>query len=119
RSRSKRSNDVSADVLLQYEAAALKNGFDPLNPLSPEAFRAWRNQFAEKDESVSRIILPGGDDALELKTIVKQPRETGDIVEADLTVRSRDWHPISQTIQTRTESGDKVFVVSELEFRVV
>src|SRR5439155_20865598 len=72
----------------------------------------------EKDESVSRINLPNGADALELKTVIKQPRDPGDIVEAGLTVRSADWHAVSQTIRTNAKDAIKVFVVSELEFRV-
>ncbi|MDQ3181464.1 MAG: hypothetical protein M3Q33_13205, partial [Acidobacteriota bacterium] len=112
-------NDEDAGILDEYEAAMTRNGFDALKPLSSEIYQLWRNRSTDKNERVSQTKLADGANGFELTTIIGEPREIGEITQASLIVRQTDWHIISQSIQIKTESGDKIFEVSELEFYVL
>lgn len=118
--RNKKSFHTPATFSNDFEEVLERSGFDRLDPLSSESFEVWRNSLAEKEEKVSLISLPDGNNVFTLQTTVKQKQVVGEITQATLIIRERDWHPVSKKIQIKSADGeDKILEISELEFNVV
>ncbi|HXG64160.1 MAG TPA: zf-HC2 domain-containing protein [Blastocatellia bacterium] len=106
-------------VLAELEQLLRASHMDPLRPLSPAAYRAWRDSLGQKREEVTRSHLAGGVAALTLRTTPLDPVAVGQIAEAELVVRARDWHPIEQRLRVRAAGGDQVYELTEVAFEVV
>jgi hypothetical protein len=106
-------------VLAELEQVLQANHLDPQRPLSPVSYQAWRNSLDQKNDEVTRAQLPGGLEALTLRTVPTGQVGIGQIAEAVLVVRAKDWHPVEQRLRVRSEEGDRVYELSETSFEVV
>ncbi|MGE0131711.1 MAG: hypothetical protein AB7U82_26815 [Blastocatellales bacterium] len=89
------------------------------SPLSVSEFSAWRNAAQIQTESVGKTALPDGTEALRLVTVVASPRAAHQIVESELIVRARDWHPVSESLKTLGAAGTEEYEFTEAAYLVV
>jgi hypothetical protein len=89
------------------------------SPLSISEFSAWRNAAQIETESVSKVVSPDGGGALRLFTVVASPYTANQIVESELVVRARDWHPVSERLKARTSTGTEEFEFTEATYEVM
>jgi DNA-directed RNA polymerase specialized sigma24 family protein len=68
-------------------------GVDWDDPLSPVAYRDWRNRELLQNDSVQSV----GDNLLTLTTKVND----GEVISESLTVRASDFHPVGKTVRLR------------------
>lgn len=106
-------------VLAELEQVLRANHLDPQRPLSATSYQAWRNSLGQKQEEVTRTLLPDGLKALTLRTTPAGQVGVGQIAEAALVVRAKDWHPVEQRLRVRSEGGDRVYELTETVFEVV
>lgn len=100
--------------------SALKaNGMDYHRPLSIGAFQEWRNSLPGKKESVEKSRLSSGLDLLTLTVGIPDAVKPGQISEASLIVRARDWHPIEQRLSVKSTEGESEYDVVETDFEVL
>ncbi len=79
------------------------------SPLSGAEFSAWRKAAHIQTESVSETALPDGIEALRLRTVIASPHNINQIIESELVVRARDWHPVSERLKTLTSAGTEEY----------
>lgn len=108
----------SLSVLRELERIFQLNRMDARRPLSSDAYRAWRDSLADKREEVMRSQL-GGQNVLSLKTTNMRASEAWRIIEATLTVRASDWHPIKQRLRVRTGDGEREYELTETSFDIL
>jgi hypothetical protein len=70
------------------------------DPLSPGSYSAWHNSLREKHDEVTAA----GDDFLTLKTTTPE----GPIAQAQITVRTADFHPVAEDILLQDTSEVEV-----------
>jgi len=94
------------------------NRMNPESPLSVASFQAWRQSLAAKREEVSRSQTEMGE-ALTLRVSTNADRAIGQIIEASLVVRGRDWHPQAQLLKVRGEKEIREYELSETAYEVI
>jgi hypothetical protein len=92
---------------------------DRQSPLSVAEFSAWRRATRIRTESVSETTLPDGSEALRLRTVIASPHSANQIVESELVVRARDWHPVSERMTALTSAGTEEYEFTEEAYLVV
>jgi DNA-directed RNA polymerase specialized sigma24 family protein len=81
----------ASDAKLKAKLAGV--GVDWDDPLSPVAYRDWRNrEFIQSDS-----VQSAGDNLLTLTTNVND----GEVISESLTVRASDFHPVGKTVRLR------------------
>jgi anti-sigma factor RsiW len=122
------SGDVSKPTLQQaarnpviddLTQALLANHMDPQRPLSAASFQSWHNTLQHQRDEVTRSKLPGGVDALTLRTVPASPVNAGQIGEAMFIVRAKDWQPSQLRLSVHTESGDRIYELTEVVSEVL
>ncbi|MFN7934190.1 MAG: hypothetical protein U0R19_12740 [Bryobacteraceae bacterium] len=98
-------------LIEEVRSALARNGFDADRPLSAAAYSSWRRSIQPAGESVDRR-----DTGFELRTT--RAAERG-LVEASMTFRPSDFHPIAQRLTVRTDSGPELYELREMDLRVV
>ncbi len=98
------------DELAQLLAA---NHMDPQRPLSAASYQLWHNTLQRQQDEVTRSKLPGGIDALTLRTIPASPVNVGQIAEAVFIVRAKDWEPSELRLNVRAETGNRIYELAE------
>lgn len=78
------------------------------NPLSPANFMVWRNSISQKQDEVTQV----GEKFMTLKTTALE----GPIMEAGLTVRTQDFHPVAEYVRL---DGTQQVEVKELTWEVI
>lgn len=106
-------------AVAELEQILKANHLDARQPLSPASYQSWRNTLGQKSEEVARTLLPDNLEALTLRTIPTGQVGVGQIAEAALVVRARDWHPIEQHLRVRGEGKDRIYELTETAFQVV
>ncbi|MCI0625259.1 MAG: hypothetical protein L0387_27050 [Acidobacteria bacterium] len=106
------------DWIVVLDQVLLTNRMDRLRPMSPAGYQAWRQSLSTADESVSKTQLPDGSEAMKLRTSATA-KEKGRVVEAELTVRVQDWHPVEQHLLVYDESGGSSYRFVELDSQVL
>ena len=96
-----------------------RNGLDADRPLSSANYKTWRDSLADKIETVEKTTVSTDVNALKLTTAVNAERRDGEITRASLTVRSGDFHAVSQSIEFRGGDETHAIDIAELDFRVV
>jgi RNA polymerase sigma factor (sigma-70 family) len=81
----------ASDAKLKAKLAGA--GVDWDDPLSPVAYRDWRNRELIRNDSVQSA----GDNLLTLTTNVND----GEVISESLTVRASDFHPVGKTVKLR------------------
>jgi len=108
-----------SSLLVEFGQVLEANGMDPRSPLSCASFMAWRKSLTNKDERVQEMRLATGRAAFVLRTLAGGELRAGEIVEADLTVRGDDWHPVSEQLRVRAAGEDRIYDLVETDFEVV
>jgi hypothetical protein len=106
-------------VLQELEAILRDNGISHHNPLAPANYASWQKSVRHRSEKVQETLLPDGQKALTLKTAATGPFEMNDIVEAELVVRTSDWHPVTQRLEVQGERGVRDYELREMDFAVL
>lgn len=100
--------EASAIGEAQFKAAYSKSSLDWNAPLDVEAYRHWR---ATRPASSDRVVRLG-DDQLMLETTYS----TGPVTEADLTIRTADYHAVKESIRLQDNSEIEI---AELSYDVI
>lgn len=98
-------------LIEEVRRALSRSGFDADRPLSAVAYASWRRGIQPFRESVERR-----DAGFEVRTV--RDAERG-LIEASLTLRSGDFHPIAQQLTIRTDSGPELYELREMDLRIV
>ncbi|MCI0623695.1 MAG: zf-HC2 domain-containing protein [Acidobacteria bacterium] len=106
-------------ILAELEQIFETNHMDGRRPLSPSAYEGWRRSIQYASEEVIETRLPEGDKALTLKTAATGPFSLNAIVEAELVIRSEDWHPVEQRVQVQGKTGVRSYELAETAYQVV
>ncbi|MBS1823675.1 MAG: hypothetical protein JST93_00010 [Acidobacteria bacterium] len=91
--------------------ALAQSGFDADRPLSAVDYASWRRKIQNAGESADH-----GAAGIEVRTT--RAAERG-LVEASLTLRPDDYHPIAQRLTLRTDSGPELYELREMDLQVV
>jgi anti-sigma factor RsiW len=89
------------------------NHMDPQRPLSAASYQSWHNTLQRQRDEVTRSKLPGGVDALTLRTVPASPVNVGQIAEAVFIVRANDWLPSELRLSVHAEAGNRVYELTE------
>ena len=111
--------DRPSVLLAELQAVFDQNGYDPKNPLSSENHERWRNSLTNRSEEVVQTSLPAGDAALVVKTEAPGPHSAQSIIQAELVVRTDDWHPVEQRLRVQGPEGVLDYELTERTFEVV
>lgn len=103
----------STDILQELSAILQKNRMNPQQPLSPESFKSWYNGLSDKTDEITE------NESLTLKITNNKISFEGEICEAILKFRPNDYHPYNQILKVKTNNGEKIFEISEVNFEVV
>jgi hypothetical protein len=109
------AGDVVNDLARVLEA----NHMDPRRPLSAASYQSWHNTLQRQQDEVTGTKLPGGLDALKLRTVPAAPFNIGQIVEADFVVRTSDWQPVELRMNVAAEGGNRIYELTESISEVV
>jgi hypothetical protein len=107
-----------AALLTELTEVLRANQMNPQQPLSPISFQAWRQSLTARREEVSRLQTEAGE-MLRLRVLPVAEPFVGQIIEASLVVRVRDWHPLEQTLKVQRENEIRDYELSETEYEVV
>jgi hypothetical protein len=94
------------------------NRMNPQQPLSAASFETWRQSLAAKREEISRSQTEAGE-TLTLRVSADAEIAAGQIAEASLVVRGRDWRPQAQSLKVRGENEIREYEVSETAYEVI
>lgn len=94
------------------------NRMNPQQPLSAASFQTWRQSLAAKHEEVSRSQTEAGE-TLTLRVSAVAEIAVGQITEASLVVRGRDWRPQAQSLKVRGENEIREYELSETAYEVI
>jgi hypothetical protein len=112
-------NEQASLLLAELQAIFRQNGYDANNPLSSEGHERWRNSLTSRTEEVVETSLPAGDAALVVKTEAAGPHLPQSIIQAELVVRTGDWHPVEQRLQVQGHEQVFDYEITERSFEVV
>jgi hypothetical protein len=89
------------------------------HPLSPDNFAAWAEAIPNRSEEALQAKLANGDEAFVLRVSGQGLVPQDGIMNAELTVRKRDWQPVEQRLQVKTADGTTSYILDKLAFKVV
>lgn len=108
------AQEVPRNAVINELAQVLAaNHMDPQRPLSAASYQTWHNTLQHQQDEVTRSKLPGGVDALTLRTLPASPVNVGQIAEAVFIVRAKDWQPSELRLNVHSESGSRIYEVTE------
>ncbi len=115
-----RESPESGDAALASELMEVlrANRMNPQQPLSAASFETWRQSLAAKREEVSHSQTEAGE-TLTLRVSAVAETAVGQITEASLVVRGRDWRPQAQSLKVRGESEIREYELSETAYEVI
>lgn len=101
-----------SNVAAEDERAAAddfdRSSFSWDDPLSPEMYSKWRERISQKQDSVTQ--RNAGEVRLDTKA------GTGPVVQASLTLRAADYHPIAEELRLRDNTHIEV---AEISYEIV
>lgn len=106
-------------LLTDLDHVLRANRMDPQHPLTATSFQSWRDSLGQKQDEITRTKLPGDIDTLTLRTAPTGEVRVGQITEAVLVVRARDWHPGELHLRIRAEGEDREYELVETAFEVL
>ena len=95
----RRETDQGA-LLTELTEVLRANRMNPEQPLSAASFEMWRQSLVVKREDISHLQTDAGQ-ALTLRVLPASEPAVGQIIEASLVVRARDWHPLAQSLKVQ------------------
>lgn len=108
-----RAQEVRNLVISELAQVLAVNHMDPQRPLSAASYQSWHNTLQRQQDEITRSKLPGGGDALTLRTVPASPVNVGQIAEAVFIVRAKDWLPSELRLSVRAEAGNRVYELTE------
>lgn len=116
----KEGSEPDAPELLADLTQILRlNNMDPENPLGAASFGAWRDSLESKNEEVVKSTSNDGADIFVLHTTPLGNINTGQIAEAELSVRAHDWNPVNLKIKIKEANDIRTFELTEQTTEVV
>ncbi len=109
---------VEAALVMELTEVLRANRMDPQRPLSPASFEAWRQSLAAKSEEVSSSQTEAGE-MLTLRVLSLAAPSAGQIIEASLVVRARDWRLLAQSLKVRGENEIREYELNETTYDVI
>jgi len=106
------------DVVTDLEQILKANKYEP-PPLSIVGFKAWRGTLANKSDSVEKLTLQDGVEALKLTTETASRIDQNQLIASVLTVRAGDYHPLEQVFRVLNGAEVQEFEVRESSFAVM
>ncbi|MCI0392506.1 MAG: zf-HC2 domain-containing protein [Acidobacteria bacterium] len=94
------------------------NRMNPQQPLSAASFQTWRQSLVAKREEISRSQTEAGE-TLTLRVSAVAEIAVGQITEASLVVRGRDWRPQAQSLKVRGENEIREYELSETAYEMI
>jgi anti-sigma factor RsiW len=94
------------------------NHMDCWRPLAVASYASWTKYLGRVSEEVRETRLPSGEQAYVLIAAPAGPFETHDISKTELTIRSRDWHPLKQRLEFQEGNNVESLDLTELAFSV-
>jgi len=113
------SEEPAPALLTELERVFQTNHLDARRPLSATGYADWRKTIRLESETVAEIALPDQSRGLKLTTVVAGPRVAGVIIEASLTVRRADWHPVAEHLKVQGENEIREYELSETAYEVM
>ncbi len=86
--------------------------------LSPSACNAWRERLRDKQDLVKFGRLADGSAVVVVKTFTRDVPSVGSIIEAGLVLRTRDWHPVEQSLRVQGQGEVREFGLSEVAIEI-
>ena len=111
--------ETMGDVINELAHVLEANHMDPLRPLSAASYQSWHNTLQHQQDKVIGTKLPGGLNALKLRTVPAAPLNIGQIVEAEFVVRASDWQPVELRMDVAAEGGNRIYELTESSSEVV
>jgi hypothetical protein len=109
---------AAAEPVRELESILCANGMTTTRPLSAAVFREWRGRVTNATDAIQRSALDDGREAMVLRTSVADANPLR-IQEAELVVRTEDWHPLVQRFVVQAAAGLMTYELRELAFEVV
>jgi len=118
------TNDInkhqpSSGLLAELQTVFRENGYDVEEPLSSKNHERWRQSLKNSSEEVVETALPAGGAALVVKTGAAGPYPAHSIIQAELVVRTGDWHPVEQRLRVQGKERVLDYEIKERTFEVV
>jgi len=107
------AQEVRNVVIGELAQVLAANHMDPQRPLSAASYQSWHNTLQRQQDEVTRSKLPGGVDAVMLRTVPASPVNVGQIAEAVFIVRAKDWLPSELRLSVHAEAGNRVYELTE------
>jgi hypothetical protein len=105
-------------LMMELERVFRVNHLDAQRPLSAVAYSEWRKAIRVESETVTEVALPPQNLGLRLTTVAGPPGPDG-IIEASLTVRSTDWHPVEERLKVQWRDEVREYELSETAYEVM
>ncbi len=122
------TSDYLDSVLRHWQSALKNDGLRSKLPLSADSYRFWRTQFSTSIETITERSLDDGSPAVVLITRTadqdaaatkREGLTTPSLIEAELVVRSSDWHPVEQRLRFSDGYDDQDYGLIENAYEVV
>jgi hypothetical protein len=108
----------AAPPVRELESILCANGLATTRPLSAAVYREWRGRVRNATDAIQRSALDDGREAMVLRTLVAEADPLR-IQQAELVVRTEDWHPLVQRFVVQASTGLMTYELRELAFEVV
>ena len=103
-------------ILLELGQIFRANRINGRRPLSPTNYEAWRKGVERKEERVEETDLSDGGKGLILSTNPTGPFAPNSIIQADLVVRVKDWHPVAEILRVQGHEEVRDYELTETDF---
>jgi hypothetical protein len=103
-------------LLLELGQIFRANRIDSKRPLSPTNYESWRKAVERKGERVEETDLPDGGKGVILSTNPAGPFALNSIIQADLVVRVKDWHPVAEILRVQGHEEVRDYELTETDF---
>ena len=105
-------------VLRELQQVFQANHMDWRRPLALASYTSWTRSVGHVSEEVRETQLPSGEQAYVLIAAAAEPFEAHALARTELTIRSRDWHPLQQRLEFREGDSIESLNLTELAFNV-
>lgn len=105
-------------ILRELQQVFQANHMDWRRPLALASYTSWTRSIGHVSEEVRETQLPSGEQAYVLIATAAGPFELHALAKTELTIRSRDWHPLQQRLEFREGNSIESLDLAELAFSV-
>lgn len=103
----------AAELMAELTHILATNHMQSQQPLSAESYQSWHNTLRHQRDEIIKSKLNDGVEVITLRTITTQPLSTGQIADAMLVVRAKDWQPAQLRLTVQSEGGNRVYELTE------